>query len=1688
MPEIMNHYAEASKEQRLAKYLAEYVGLSSKTTYDLASYEHDPGQVIWLHSLPAYADCRNRARANGSDDGLTILTIKQPKVEQPPALPAVLSGWIDEKEMLDPFGQALLLPDSKLVSHPTEPSPATHRIYLDDNPKVQAAFTPYSNRWTQWSERRRHTEPIRDAYRRLFGIERTLRVGSELYELVLCIGCVDWQGDRERKQPRIARHVLAIPATVDLNTASGSINVSISEDSIRFAIEDEMLEATVRPAGRHRERFDECLEKIGVDPWNSDDLHNGLREWALAIHPEAQYYDGIERDRLFGAAPRVAFAPALVLRRRTRHAVRKIYSSIADAVADGETCSDGWKELVSIPDDAPVSRTDSVPKKSQDDDQEMFFPLPANSEQEKIVRFARRGNGVLVQGPPGTGKSHTIANLICHLLATGQRVLVTAETSRALSVLKDKIPDDLKPLCVSLLDGGRESNEELAKSVNEITRRHSSWSQELNAHDVVECEQTLDGLRREIASCNEKIRSLRSLEVEQVSLGSGQYGGTPSAIARNVAADSTRYDWLSVGRSEQEAPRPAQSDVYAWLTTCRELDNERATELGLDFPDPTDLPSANEFSDLVDVEKRLGQECEQSGPVADPAFHAISNLSADDRTQLRNEFHDLAADVDAALRPESGWSVSAFTDVVEGDVSVWSTRLADTKGCLDMIEQFLSTTAALKISAPTSRPLEAVRGDVAVLLEHFNAGGGWKRAGIVTPRPVRSRTYIRDEARIEGSPVATADQLSQLDAHLSVVANLDRLRETWAGTSAEFPSEPQSIEIGRFKGMRLQLENLLAACKKCRSQDERLTRADSSWARTDWLGDRAKRGLALIDAADDLACFRSTRQEIESLFQRLEVMSTNTQAHSLTGVLAAAARNRDVPGYRHALSDIGAYRSDRRRLDRSKRTEENLDLFAPGLTSVVREEPDDARWDERFATWDRACEWAHSKRWLNDGLDSESMERICVQREKAQQQIWGITAKLASLRAWDAFFARLTNKEVQALRSWQAAQKKIGKGTGRSAGATRARREARIAMENCRDAIPAWIMPKHQVAELMEKPTAGRYDYVIADEASQLGIDSLFLFFIAKHMIVVGDDQQISPSDIGVPQDDVEHLQKEHLDGIAHLHEFGPQSSLYSNARIRFRSTVVLREHFRCMPEIIQFSNDLCYAPYGQPLIPMRTYTEARLDPVITKYVPDGYRSGSSGNAVNRPEAKAIVQAISVMVNDPKYSAKSIGVISLQANAQAKEIEQELVREIGLRALEKHKIVCGDAYAFQGDERDVMFLSMVAAIDGDTSVRALTTDSYVQRFNVAASRARDQLWLFHSVRPEDLSPKCLRTRLLKYMLSPSREITDPEHEQFESNFERDVYGEIVTRGYRVTTQFPAGDQLSHRYRIDLVVEGMDRRLAVECDGDEWHGPEQFEYDMARQRDLERAGWQFFRVRGSAFYSDPVVALEPLWEKLDRLEILPHMSTEPTSESATEELPPEDVNSNGSPSVELVQPVAAPVPPHESNRIAGSTIGADQLPPDPRKASLLAVADFLSTMIDENGPMVVRHAFEVYLRACSINRMGGQIRERMERALQNARARELVQVVDELRTGDTLQCVVRSTGAPPVSLRKKDGRDFHEIPPSEVLVVTKMVEEMGFELGSDDFIREVLSHFEVKRLTSKARERIETILTTDLTLD
>jgi len=81
------------------------------------------------------------------------------------------------------------------------------------------------------------------------------------------------------------------------------------------------------------------------------------------------------------------------------------------------------------------------------------------------------------------------------------------------------------------------------------------------------------------------------------------------------------------------------------------------------------------------------------------------------------------------------------------------------------------------------------------------------------------------------------------------------------------------------------------------------------------------------------------------------------------------------------------------------------------------------------------------------------------------------------------------------------------------------------------------------------------------------------------------------------------------------------------------------------------------------------------------------------------------------------------------------------------------------------------------------------------------------------------------------------------------------------------------------------VVGARSRLAIACDGDHWSGPDAYEHELASQRDLERCGWQFYRVRESAFYVAEPAVLSELLTTLRELDIHPADPPPPTSQPA-----------------------------------------------------------------------------------------------------------------------------------------------------------------------------------------------------------
>jgi very-short-patch-repair endonuclease len=503
-----------------------------------------------------------------------------------------------------------------------------------------------------------------------------------------------------------------------------------------------------------------------------------------------------------------------------------------------------------------------------------------------------------------------------------------------------------------------------------------------------------------------------------------------------------------------------------------------------------------------------------------------------------------------------------------------------------------------------------------------------------------------------------------------------------------------------------------------------------------------------------------------------------------------------------------------------------------------------------------------------------------------------------------------------------------------------------------------------------------------------------------------------------------------------------------------------------------------------------------RLPPLKHTLVPGSYCEGDGQRIRNEVEAEKLVETVLLCLKDEAYEGKSMGVIVLQGRAQADLIERKLAADLDPRIIEERKLRCGVPATFQGDQRDVIFLSLV--ISPDRHITAQTTLPAQRRFNVAMSRAKDQVWLFHSVQQSDLSPLCLRRRLLRFFESPWPEgrgwegeelerlereaarrprLLKEQPEPYDSWFEVDVALELLRRRYRVRPQYEVAG-----YYIDLVVEGLESRLAVECDGDAWHGPDRYEQDMARQRQLARAGWAFVRIRESEFYLDRNRAVQEIIQACNDLEIY-SLDMELSPSQPEEEKPAEmEMAPEGQPEEESLEPgevIGEPVP--MTGPFTGYTDEMDF--PDPRESLISNICAALKYIISKDGPLTRSSIYRLYTEGCPhLQRSGSFMRDEINAALWRLLITGEIVQIDELGNGKPEGLVVRTAGTPTVRLRPAGRRKLEEIPPSEIFLVLDRLQTTASDPNDEElFFRKILEHFGFNQLTRTRRKHLQNLL-------
>ena len=1463
-----------SRLTQVFKFLKALNELRNPVPRDLSAYS----QILRLDAWPLHPNIivQRGDREDEEDDADTesemepIIRIQRAHLTSCPNPPAALDGWLKPNwQSVD--AEVEVLESRNFINK--EKETITVR-FVDDAERVETLNLWKATR-EKWATAERPAIAARQLFERIHALWTTMQREGDRVELVLADGMLDEAAQLIRHPVLMQRVNFEFdPAVPEFRFSTGTEKIELHRALLRLLPSIE---------GRMIAHFDKQLEARPVEPLGSESTTGFLRSLVQGLFTDGEFLDdkprGVTADH-----PTIWREPVIFLRPRTA-GLNTTLDFIIEDLEDAVAVPEGLSSIVGVETDSVDATADqgideetrTTPSAPEPD---ILFSKPANREQYEIAARLANAKAVLVQGPPGTGKTHTIANLLGYLLAQGKTVLVTAHTTKALRVLREQVDKALQPLCLSVLGRDSESQNQMKESAQEIANRLSSSNAASLRKQAALSRDKRRKLLEMAAALRRQLRDARFSEIDEIVIA-GE-GLSPIEVAKRVKANAEREGWIPGPLQPGVLCPLSESEVRQLYATHGSLALSDEAQLAMPQPSLAKIVPGADFRLLAN--ERAGADSRAKSHRADLW---VENAGSGYAAAQLQDLHQRVCAASRVLAEKENWLREVlFAGWMGGDHrGAWDDLLA----FIDSLAAQAATATRLQRThgpeLPEARPPTEVAATLDEIIAHLESGHS---LGLMTKLRHRNWHELIEVCRVEGRIPQNIDEFRALRA----VARLQEQRSHFAGRwrrAVESLGGPQLDSLGNSperaaQGYAAEIRNRLEwRTTVWEPLTDELRAVGFRWE--NWLaehmpvpGDHGEiarvqragsQGLAEVVEAQ-AALLRQA--ELSAALQSQRTYLARFPQSDVASVLLAAQDAWDAENYEAACRELARLEGLHSAYDTRSDLLAKMDAAAPAWAGAIfqRQKPHDAA----QPPGDYAAAWRW-RQWCQEleRRASVSMTDLQERLDNTENDLREVAAQIIEHETWATQCERTGLQAKLALGGFVATMRKIGKGTGNRQRVARLLREARKLLASARRAVPVWIMPLSRVYESFD-PRETKFDVVIIDEASQSDVTALAALYLGCEHVVVGDDQQVTPDAVGQRISEVERLIGTDLHGIPNSHLYDGQTSIYDLAKMSFGGVVALREHFRCVPEIIQFSNHLSY---NNTIRPLREPFSSPVRPALIPHRVQGFRS--EGGKTNEVEAEEIASLVVACLSDPDYQHNdfgqltTFGVISLLGDEQALLIENMLRMHLSPDVFARHRLLCGNAAQFQGDERDIVFLSMVDGPPDDGQLRMLDAgpkDLFKKRYNVAVSRARNQLWVVHSLDVDrHLKSGDLRRRLLQHAHDPQALLREMEVQgsRVDSPFEKQVMQRLVAAGYRVRSQWPVG-----AYRIDLVVEGLNRKLAVECDGEKWHTPEQLQNDLERQAILERLGWIFVRIRGSLFFRDPDAAIAPVFAKLDHLDI------------------------------------------------------------------------------------------------------------------------------------------------------------------------------------------------------------------------
>ncbi len=1111
-----------------------------------------------------------------------------------------------------------------------------------------------------------------------------------------------------------------------------------------------------------------------------------------------------------------------------------------------------WRDLVErmhlLKQNSVVRHLVDTPKHSYGDDRpfpsparldherhpsEVFAPLSADSSQLAAVFAAAGGKDFVLHGPPGTGKSQTITNMISQLLAMGRKVLFVSQKTAALEVVRRRLVD------VGLGDYCLEVHSSKAQKSAILNQLKTSWQERAvpDAREWKEAAEELAELRNELNALVAALHTRRSN-------GMSAYQTFGIVVAHRGRFEDVVLGWPDATHDE------------AFLANLRKTCRDLSTALRA-AGDPSEHP----LREIRTLEWSPGWRTELTAAL-DALVRAITSLR-DASRRVGDAIALPRADSYAAMR-----AVYFLTALLTRPEARKAARCigADQAALRSAIEALQSLrTKAAEITGGLSGAYSAsvFKEDLRAIL------ADWRAA---SESNFLFRSSRQSKVRMALQPFATSQIPTDLGMELVKLLDLQEVR-----ASAE------------------HLRDVFVAVGSSWEGIDTDTAEIQGWL--EWAA-HARKVSSL--AADALGLDRS------HMLERMRGLLADHDQWEPGGAGAEAASN-FLSVWEAATSAITA-------VARLAGLGDGPVPLAEGADWIEETAAIAARWKTSLGRAQEWCFWNKSGSQAAElglgplvaaiGRGAVSPEEVATAFEAAYARWWAdrivdndavlrsfVPARhedvIARFRAADERVVDLSKRIIKAHLSgdipppnafgadpeWGTLAREITK----RAKHMPVRRLFSEIPSVLTKLTPCVMMSPLSIAQYLP-PDGAPFDVVIFDEASQIPVwDAIGAIARGKQVVIVGDPEQLPPTSVG----------ERGVDEIEDGTDVEDQESILDECLAANIPQIRLDWHYRSEHEsLIAFSNKHYYrgelVTFPSPL----TADQA----VRYIHVPGGVYERGKGR-INQEEAKAVVADVVRRLKDPSFRARkqSLGVVTFNAEQQRlveNLLDQERrsypeLEDFFDRTRWHEPVFIKNLENVQGDERDVILFTVAVAPDqagrGVATISSLNKEGGYRRLNVAITRARREMIVFATLRPDqiDLSRTNARAiRDFKHFLEFAErgpralaEAFAPTGRDTESPFEDAVKKALESQGWEVHTQIGVS-----KFRVDLAVVHPDapgRYLAgIECDGATYHrSATARDRDRLREHILTKLGWRIRRIWSTEWWMDAERAFEVLHARL-----------------------------------------------------------------------------------------------------------------------------------------------------------------------------------------------------------------------------